>query len=173
MNFTSNLQEKKKNISVKRGVFYLDRPACSVPVIGTKSKHRNHTAVLLVADCHSYGMRSRSWSWSRRYLCRRRGRVAMKWDVRAILSSCTCFSSLQHGDQSYTTNRISVADPYHFDTDPDWRNNPNQRGIGGKPPTFVQNDFTPWCLKLNIFLKIWYGSQIVWPFFLNFIRTSK
>ena len=21
--------------------------------------------------------------------------------------------------------------------------NPNQRGIGGKPPTFVQNDFTP------------------------------
>ena len=27
--------------------------------------------------------------------------------------------------------------------------------------------------KLNIFLKIWYGSQIVWPFFLNFLRTSK
>ena len=29
--------------------------------------------------------------------------------------------------------------------------NPNKSGIGGKPPTFVQNDFTPWCLKLNIF----------------------
>ena len=25
--------------------------------------------------------------------------------------------------------------------------NPNKSGIGGKPPTFVQNDFTPWCLK--------------------------
>ena len=56
---------------------------------------------------------------------------------------------------------------------PDFPFNPNQSGIGGKPPTFDQNDFTPWCLKLNIFLKIWYGSQIVWPFFLNFLRTSK
>ena len=29
--------------------------------------------------------------------------------------------------------------------------NPIKRGIGGKPPTLVQNNFTPWCLKLNIF----------------------
>ena len=28
-------------------------------------------------------------------------------------------------------------------SDPDPSINPNQRGIGGKPPTFVQNDFTP------------------------------
>ena len=32
--------------------------------------------------------------------------------------------------------------------------------------------FTPWCLKLNIFLQIWYWSQIVWPFFFNFIRNG-
>ena len=51
--------------------------------------------------------------------------------------------------------------------------NPNKMGIGEKSPTFIQNDFTPWCLKLNIFLKIRYGSQIVWPIFFNFIRTSK
>ena len=29
--------------------------------------------------------------------------------------------------------------------------NPNKQGIGEKSPTFVQNNFTPWCLKLNIF----------------------
>ena len=51
--------------------------------------------------------------------------------------------------------------------------NPNKSGIGGKPPTFVQNDITPWCLKPNIFKKILYGSQIVWLFFLNLKRTSE
>ena len=51
--------------------------------------------------------------------------------------------------------------------------NPNKQGIGEKSPTFVQNNFTPWCLKLNIFKKIRNGSQIVWPIFFNFIRTSK
>ena len=29
--------------------------------------------------------------------------------------------------------------------------NPNKSDIGEKTPTFVQYDFTPWCLKLNIF----------------------
>ena len=51
--------------------------------------------------------------------------------------------------------------------------NPNIRDIGEKSPTFVQNNFTPWCFKLNIFLKIRNGSQIVWPIFFNLIRTSK
>ena len=46
-------------------------------------------------------------------------------------------------------------------------------GIGIQVPTFVQNGFTPWCLKLIIYLEIWYGSQFVKPFFLKLIRTSK
>ena len=29
-------------------------------------------------------------------------------------------------------------------------------GIGIQVPTFVQNGFTPWCLKLIIYLEIWY-----------------
>ena len=28
---------------------------------------------------------------------------------------------------------------------------PNKRGIGEKAPTFVQNDFTPWCVKLMMY----------------------
>ena len=50
--------------------------------------------------------------------------------------------------------------------------NPNKRGIGEKSPTFVQNNFTSWCLRLNIFVLIWYGSQIVWHIFFNLTRTS-
>ena len=38
--------------------------------------------------------------------------------------------------------------------------NPNKRGIGEKSPTFVQNDFTPWCLKLNIFKKSEMGHKL-------------
>ena len=49
----------------------------------------------------------------------------------------------------------------------------NKRGVGEKTPTFVQNEFTPWCLKLNIFLKIWYGLQIVGKFFFKFYKNLK
>ena len=45
-----------------------------------------------------------------------------------------------------------IFTPYNF--------NPNKSGIGGKPPTFVQNDFTPWCLKLNIFYKSDMGHKL-------------
>ena len=36
----------------------------------------------------------------------------------------------------------------------------NKRGVGEKTPTFVQNEFTPWCLKLNIFLKSGMGYKL-------------
>ena len=51
--------------------------------------------------------------------------------------------------------------------------NPNRICFGFFGPLLAKNDFTPRCLKLNIFLKIRYGSQIVSPIFFNFIRTSK
>ena len=38
--------------------------------------------------------------------------------------------------------------------------NPNKSGIGGQPPPFVQNDFTPWCCKLNIFKKSDMGCKL-------------
>ena len=37
---------------------------------------------------------------------------------------------------------------------------PYQRGIRWKPPTFVQNDFTPWCLILNIFFLSGTGCKL-------------
>ena len=67
-----------------------------------------------LAAVGSWGMRSRLdiLSWSSRYLCSRRGSVAIKWEVRAILSSCTCFTSLnrltdwyQSINQTWTNER--------------------------------------------------------------------
>ena len=52
--------------------------------------------------------------------------------------------------------------------------NLNKRGIGGK--TFLQNDFTPWCLKLNIFFYnlVWVANcmTILFEFNKNFKITS-